>query len=36
MKKILDIFKQNTEIELTLIKDKFIADKIKEEIISYF
>lgn len=36
LKKVLDIFKQNIEIEITLIKDKLIADKIKEEIISYF
>ena len=36
LKKVLDILKQDTEIEITLIRDKFIADKIKEEIISYF
>lgn len=36
LKEVLDIFKQKTEIELTLIKDKFFADKLKEDIISYF
>ncbi len=36
LKKVLDVFKQNIEIEITLIKDKLIADKIKEDIISYF
>jgi len=36
LKKVLDIFKENTEIEITLIKDKYLADKIKEEIIDYF
>jgi len=36
LKKVLDIFKENVEIEVTLIKDKFIADKVKEEIISCF
>lgn len=36
LKKVLDIFKQNIEIEVTVIKDKLIADKIKEEVISYF
>ncbi|MFH1500847.1 MAG: hypothetical protein ABIE22_02775 [archaeon] len=36
IKKTIDIFKENTEIEFTVIKDKLIADKIKEEIISYF
>ncbi len=35
-KKILDIFKEDHSIELTVIKDKFLADKVKEEIISYF
>ena len=36
LKKVLDIFKKNTEIEVTIIKDKFIADNIKDEVISYF
>jgi len=36
MKKTIDIFKENIEIELTLIKDKALADQIKEEIISKF
>ena len=36
IKKAIDIFKENTEIEVTLIKDKLLADKIKEEIIRYF
>lgn len=36
LKKILDVFKRNMEIEVTVIKDKLIADKIKEDIISYF
>jgi hypothetical protein len=36
LKKILDIFKKNAEIEVTIIRDKMIADKIKEDIISYF
>jgi len=36
IKKAIDIFKENTEIEVTLIKDKLLADKIKEEIIGYF
>jgi len=36
LKKVVDFFKQNAEIEVTVIKDKLIADKIKEEIISYF
>lgn len=36
IKKAIDLFKENTEIEFTVIKDKLIADKIKEEIISYF
>jgi len=36
LKKVLDIFKENHAIELTLIKDKFLADKVKEELISHF
>ncbi len=36
LKEILDIFKQNTEIEVIIIKDKYLADKIKEEVINYF
>lgn len=36
VKKSIDIFKQKTEIELVVIKDKLIADKIKEYIISHF
>ena len=36
MKGAIDIFKENHEIEITIIKDKMLADKIKDEIISYF
>ena len=36
LKKVLDIFKENSEIEIILIKDKEIANKIKEEIVGYF
>ena len=36
LKKISDIFKQNVEIEVTVIKNKLVADKIKEDIISHF
>ncbi len=36
LKEVLDIFKENSEIEVTLIKDKFLADKIKEDIIKKF
>jgi hypothetical protein len=36
IKNAIDAFKQNSEIEFTVIKDKMIADKIKEDIISYF
>lgn len=35
-KDILDIFKQRTEIEITVIKDKHLSSKIQEEIKSYF
>jgi hypothetical protein len=33
LKEVLDIFKENQSIEVTVIKDKMLADKIKEEII---
>ncbi len=36
IKHVIDLFKENTEIEFTVIKDKLIADKIKEDIISHF
>jgi len=36
LKKVIDIFKQNSEIEVIIIKDKLLADKIKQEIIDYF
>lgn len=36
LKMVLDIFKENSEIEIILIKDKEIANKIKEEIVGYF
>ena len=36
VKKSIDIFKERTEIEFMVIKDKLIADKIKEDIISHF
>ncbi|MBI2106776.1 hypothetical protein HYT57_02220 [Candidatus Woesearchaeota archaeon] len=36
LKRILDIFKENGEIEVTVIKDKFIANNIKDEVVSYF
>ena len=36
LKKVVDIFKQPMEIEITVMKDKTIADSIKEDIISYF
>lgn len=36
LKVVLDIFKENEEIEVTVIKDKFFADKLKEEIIKFF
>ena len=36
LKRILDIFKENCEIEVTVIKDKFIADRIKDEVVSHF
>ena len=36
LKKTLDIFKQDAEIEVTVIKDKMLADKIKGEIVSEF
>ena len=36
LKKVIDIFKQNSEIEVMIIKDKLLADKIKQEIIDYF
>lgn len=36
VKDVIDLFKENFEIELTLIKDRMLADKIKEEIISCF
>lgn len=36
VKQVIDIFKENIMIELTAIKDKFLANKIKEEIISNF
>jgi len=36
LKKVLDIFKEKTEIEVMVIKDKLLADKVKEEVISYF
>jgi len=36
LKRILDIFKENCEIEVTVMKNKFIANKIKDEVVSYF
>jgi len=36
IKQVIDLFKENTEIEYVIIKDKFLANKVKEEIISYF
>jgi len=36
LKEITDIFNENTEIELRVIKDKFLADKVKEDVIGYF
>ena len=36
IKYAIDVFKENAEIECTVIKDRLIADKIKEEIISHF
>ncbi len=36
LKKVLDIFKQNTEIEITVIEDRLIADNIKKEISNNF
>lgn len=36
LKEVLDIFKENSLIEVTVIQDKMLADKIKEEIISEF
>lgn len=36
IKEAIDLFKEQSEIEVTLIKDKMLADKIKEEIISNF
>lgn len=36
LKEVLDIFKENAEIEVTLIKDKFLAGKIKEDVINHF
>jgi hypothetical protein len=36
MKKVIDIFKEEAEIEYSVIKDKFLADQVKTEIISHF
>jgi len=36
IKHAIDVFKENAEIEFTVIKDKFLADKVKEEVISHF
>ncbi len=36
LKKVVDIFKENAEIEVIVIKDELLSNKIKEEIISYF
>lgn len=36
LKEATDIFKLNSFIEVTVIKDKMISDKIKEEIIAHF
>ncbi|PIN93738.1 hypothetical protein COU54_01765 [Candidatus Pacearchaeota archaeon CG10_big_fil_rev_8_21_14_0_10_31_24] len=36
LKEVLDVFKENRNIEVTVIRDKMIADKIKEDIISFF
>jgi len=36
VKQAIDLFKKNVEIEFTVIKDKFLANKIKEEVIDYF
>ncbi|MFC1752568.1 hypothetical protein ACFL96_04145 [Thermoproteota archaeon] len=36
IKKAIDVFKENTEIEFTVIKDKMIADKVKEDIVGEF
>ena len=36
LKQVLDIFKENQTIEVTVIRDKMLSGKIKEEIISSF
>ena len=36
IKGAIDLFKENVEIEVTLIKDEFLANKVKEEIVGYF
>jgi len=36
LKQVLDIFKETQQIEVTVLQDKMLADKIKEEIIREF
>ena len=36
LKQVLDIFKETQQIEVTVLQDKMLADKIKEEIIGEF
>lgn len=36
LKRVLDIFKENSLIEVTVIQDTFFANKIKEEVVSSF
>jgi len=35
-KRAIDLFKENIEIEFTVIKDRMLANKIKDEIVGYF
>ncbi|MFH1448643.1 MAG: hypothetical protein ABIG39_07310 [Candidatus Micrarchaeota archaeon] len=36
LKKTLDVYKENHNIEVTLIRDRTIAGKVKEDVVSYF